>query len=471
MEVFEIEIELNFEINKNSLDEFIRLIIPEAQNMKFFANFEKIDERAFFLLEANGKREEFYFEDLSEKMYDFRLLAIKNLFMKYFSKENKWGTLIGVRPTKLVRRILNLGFSFEQIEYLLKELYLLWDEKIYLLMNIVKNEMKYLDNGKINVYIGIPFCPTKCKYCSFASYELKGRMGENYSNFVETLIEEIRLSGAYLKENKYEIESFYIGGGTPTTLIEEDLRRVLEELRKNFDLDSLKELTVEAGRIDTLNKEKLDIMKEFGVHRISINPQTFKEETLKELNRYFDKELFDHIYNLATELGFIINMDLIVGLPNETTEDILRTLDIVGNYDIDNLTIHTLALKKASNLYKEGYEHEMLDYEKISSKINAITEKKDLSPYYMYRQKNTLEWGENIGYSIKGKESIFNIQMIEESQSTFGLGGGAITKYTNGAFDEEIELERIVNPKDPIVYIKEMKERFEKKRKLFDLKS
>lgn len=402
-------------------------------------------------------------------MYDFKLLAFKNLLMKFFEKDNKWGTLIGVRPTKLIRRLLNLNFSFDEVEEMLRDLYLLSDEKIDLLLTIVKKEIKYLNNSKINVYIGIPFCPTKCKYCSFASYELKGRMGENYSNFVETLIEEIRISGAHLKNNKYEIESIYIGGGTPTTLTEEDLEKVLEEIRESFDLNNLKELTVEAGRIDTLNREKLLIMKKLGVHRISINPQTFKEETLKDLNRYFSKTLFDEIYLLAKDIGFIINMDLIVGLPNETTEDILRTLDILEKYDIENLTIHTLALKKASNLYKEGYEHEKLDYQKISSKITAITEKKDLFPYYMYRQKNTLEWGENIGYSLEGKESIFNIQMIEESQSTFGLGGGAITKYTNGAFDEDIELERIVNPKDPIVYIKEMRDRMDKKKYLFKM--
>ena len=232
-------------------------------------------------------------------------------------------------------------------------------------------------------------------------------------------------------------------------------------------MDRLREFTVEAGRIDTINSEKLQIMKKFGVHRISINPQTFNEEILKELNRYFDKEYFDKVYAEAREMNFVINMDLIIGLPNESTEDILRTLDTVKNYDIENLTIHVLALKKGSNLYREGHIHEEIDYEKIEEKITSITETKGLKPYYMYRQKNSLEWGENIGYSVEGKESIFNIQIIEESQSTFGLGGGAITKFTNGAFDEEIKLERIVNPKEPLAYIKEMRDRFDKKVKLF----
>ena len=166
-------------------------------------------------------------------------------------------------------------------------------------------------------------------------------------------------------------------------------------------------------------------------------------------------------------MGFLINMDFIIGLPGETTEDILYTLENIKNYEIENLTIHTLALKKASNLFREGHVHEEINNVIIEEKINAITEEKKLKPYYMYRQKNTAEWGENIGYSVEGKESVFNIQIIEEAQSTFGLGGGAITKYVFKNDVGEVEIERIVNPKDPIVYINEVKDRFEKKVKLF----
>ena len=443
------------------------MLIPEALEETLEFSMESVGEFKRLSIKNSQKESSFIYENLEERLYDFDILMIKNLMLKFYGKYYKWGTLIGVRPTKLIRRLLHLSFSFDDIEILLKELYLLSQDKIFLLFEIVKKELKYLNNDKINVYIGIPYCPTKCKYCSFASYEIKGKLGESYSQFVDTLLEEIELSGAFLKEKNYEIESIYIGGGTPTSLKEEDLKRVLEKVRENFDLKKLKEFTVEAGRIDTINTEKLNIMKDAGVHRISINPQSFNEKTLRDLNRFFDRSLFDEIYQKAKVMGFVINMDLIVGLPKEGTEEILKTLEEVEKYDIDNLTIHILALKKASNLYKEGHIHNDIDYYRIYSKINEICQNKRLKPYYMYRQKNSLEWGENVGYSLEGKESLFNIQMIEESQSTFGLGGGAITKYTNGAFDDEIELERIVNPKEPIAYIKEMKERFEKKIKIF----
>lgn len=449
------------------MDEFVRLLIPEALEETLEFSMESVGEFKRLSIKNSQKESSFIYENLEDRLYDFDILMVKNMMLKFYGKDYKWGTLIGVRPTKLVRRLINLSFSFDEIEILFKELYLLTQEKINLLFEIVKKELQYLNNDKINVYVGIPYCPTKCKYCSFASYEMRGKLGESYDKFVETLLEEIELSGSFLKEKKYEIESIYMGGGTPTSLKEEDLKKVLEKIRENFDLSKIKEFTVEAGRIDTINIEKLEIMKNAGVHRISINPQTFNEDTLKELNRFFDKKLFDEVYLKAKEMGFIINMDLIIGLPKEGTEEILKTLNEVEKYEIDNLTIHVLALKKASNLYKEGHVPKDTDYYRISSKIDEICQKRDLKPYYMYRQKNSLEWGENVGYSIEGKESLFNIQMIEESQSTFGLGGGAITKYTNGAFDEEIELERIVNPKEPIAYINEMRDRFEKKKKIF----
>ena len=200
-----------------------------------------------------------------------------------------------------------------------------------------------MNEDKINIYVGIPFCPTKCKYCSFASYELKGLHGKSYSKFVDTLLEEVKLSGSFLKNNKYEIESFYIGGGTPTTLKENDLEKILKEIKENFDLSKMKEFTVEAGRIDTITYEKLEIMKKYGVQRISINPQTFNEKTLKRVNRYVDKNQFRDIYRKTKEMGFLINMDFIIGLPGETTEDILYTLENIKNYEIENLTIHTLS--------------------------------------------------------------------------------------------------------------------------------
>ena len=441
-------------------------MIPEALKERHEAFFR--EEGALSYMKVSSKEAEYEF---SCKKYECdeienQLVMLKSALLKLYNKNYKWGGLIGVRPTKVYRKFLACGYEHAKIKEILKDVYLVSDKKANLLETVVRKEMEYLNRDYINVYIGVPYCPTKCRYCSFASYELKGRQGEAYGDFVETLIEEIRLSGEFLSERKLPIESIYMGGGTPTILSEEDLDRVLTEINRVFDKSYLKEFTVEAGRIDTLNRNKLQLMKEHGVDRISINPQTFNEDILKELNRYFDRKEFDEIYAKAKNMGFTVNIDLIIGLPNEDTKKILYTLGELKNYDIDNLTIHVLALKKASVLFKEGYEHSEVDYELINAEIETLAKEKDLYPYYMYRQKNSLDWGENLGYSKEGKESVFNIEMIEENQSTFGIGGGAISKVVIAEGNKD-NIERIVNPKEPIAYINEMRDRFNKKSEMF----
>jgi oxygen-independent coproporphyrinogen-3 oxidase len=441
-------------------------MIPEALKERHEAYFWK-DEANFYMKVTSRKSEyEFSCRKQEDDVLEYQLVVLKSALLKLYNKNYKWGGLIGVRPTKVYRKLLAYGYEHKKIKEILQEVYLVSSKKAELLEIVVKKEMEYLNRDYINVYIGVPYCPTKCRYCSFASYEVRGRQGEAYGDFVETLIEEIRLSGEFLSEIKLPIESIYMGGGTPTILSEEDLDRVLTEVNGVFDKSFLKEFTVEAGRIDTLNSAKLLIMKRHGVDRISINPQTFNEDILKELNRYFDRKEFDEIYDEAKKIGFTVNIDLIIGLPNEDTEKILYTLEELKNYDIDNLTIHVLALKKASVLFKEGYEHKEVDYELINTEIEKLAKEKDLYPYYMYRQKNSLDWGENLGYSKKGKESVFNIEMIEENQSTFGIGGGAISKVIIAEGNKD-NIERIVNPKEPIAYINEMKDRFNKKSEMF----
>ncbi len=459
----------DFTINNNSLDEFCRILIPEARENSHEVEVKYKSNYIYMTIKSQGKVEEFVVKNYEDKIVEQKLVMVKSILLRFYNKNYKWGGMIGVRPTKIVRKFLDANFTYEEIREVLKDLYLLQDEKVELLERVVKKELEYLNRKHINMYIGIPYCPTKCRYCSFASYEFKGKQGKAYDDFVETLLEEIELTSKFFKEVNMPLESIYVGGGTPTTLNEIDLDRVLKEVREKFDLSKIREFTVEAGRIDTLNSEKLAIMKKYGVDRISINPQTFNEEVLRELNRYFDKNLFDKIYKEAKEIGFIINMDLIIGLPSENTRDILNTLDRISKYEIDNLTIHVLALKKASTLYQEGHIHEDIDYELINDKIKEVCKINNLYPYYMYRQKNSLDWGENVGYSKLGKESIFNIEMIEENQSTFGLGGGAISKLIVRVEDGRDNIDRIVNPKDPINYINEMKDRFEKKKELFKL--
>ena len=461
-------IKVNFDIKKNSLEEFIRILIPELLEEKVDITEIRCDDFLEIELSALGKKIVFSYKNNLEKLEDQRVVMAKVGLLKLMKKKYPWGGLIGVRPTKLVRKFLNLSYTYEEIEDLLEALYLVTPKKAKLLIDVVKKEMRFLNRDHINMYIGIPYCPTKCKYCSFASYEMKGKIGKYYDEFVETLLEEIELTGEFLnKKPKNRIESLYIGGGTPSILTEIDMEKVLKSIRKNINLSYLKEFTLEAGRVDTLTIKKLDIMKKYGVERISLNPQTFNLETLNRLNRPLDRDKFDEMFDHAKKIGFIINMDLILGLPGETTEDILYTLEELKKYPSENLTTHVLALKKASLLFKDQHESITLDYERIEEKLYEVTEEKGMLPYYMYRQKNSVEWGENLGFAIEGTESIFNIEMIEENQSTLGLGGGAITKSIVGDGVNNDKIKRIVSPKEPIAYVREMRERLPKKLELF----
>ncbi|PID66662.1 MAG: coproporphyrinogen dehydrogenase HemZ, partial [Fusobacteriales bacterium] len=329
-------------------------------------------------------------------MEDQVLTMCKIILLKLFDKNYPWGSLMGVRPTKVFRRLLIHNCTYEETKEILKDFYLVSDEKISLMETVVRKELELMDKNYINMYIGIPFCPTKCKYCSFASYEINGGVGKYYKTFVEALLKEIEIIGEFLKDYPKKISSIYFGGGTPSTLTEEDLEKVLKYLREKIDFTYIKEFTFEAGREDSLNIQKLEILKKYGVDRISLNPQSFNIETLKRVNRKFNKENFDLIFKRAKELNFIVNMDLIIGLPDETTEEILHTLDEVEKYEIENLTIHSLSFKRASKLFKESQERSFIDRALIEKKIQKVLKNKNLKPYYMYRQKNIIEWGENI---------------------------------------------------------------------------
>ncbi|MCI5724453.1 coproporphyrinogen III oxidase [Fusobacterium sp.] len=464
------KIELNKELNKRSIEEFARVMLEDVaeDNIKYNI-IEKENRISVKVFSQNlNKETEFQYEKLREKIEDQELTMSKIALLKLYDKKYPWGSLMGVRPTKVLRRLLINGCTYGEARNILKNFYLVSDEKIDLMEVVVKKELELLDKEHINMYIGIPFCPTKCKYCSFASYEINGGVGKFYADFVETLLKEIEIIGKFLKTYNKKISSLYFGGGTPSTLTEIDLERVLQKLRENIDLSEVKEFTFEAGREDSLNIKKLEIMKKYGVDRISLNPQSFNVETLKRVNRRFDRDNFDLIYKKAKDLEFIINMDFIIGLPKETTEEILYTIEEIKKYDIDNLTIHSLSFKRASNLFKESQEREEIDRALIEKHINNIVHEKKLYPYYMYRQKNIIEWGENIGYSKLGKESIFNIEMIEENQNTMALGGGGISKIVVEERKGIDYIERYVNPKDPALYIKELEKRCEEKIALFN---
>ena len=456
-----------FQMNHRSIEEFARVMVPEALEKTLDIEVKKEQENIVITLTIEGETESFIYPDQNGRLEDQEITMVKILILKFFKKNYSWGGLMGVRPTKVVRRLLALGYSYDEIRRIMKDFYIVSEEKTELLIEVVKKELEFLDREHINLYIGIPFCPTKCKYCSFASYEINSGVGRYYKDFVKTLLKEIEITGEFLKEENFKISSIYIGGGTPSTLTEEDLEAILSAVNTHIDMSDVREFTFEAGREDTLTDRKLEIAKQYGVDRISLNPQTFKVETLKKVNRRFDRENFEKYYKKAKDIGFIINMDIIVGLPDETTEYVLFTFNELEKFDIENLTIHTLAFKRASNLFKESQERVELDGKVITEAIGKLVEKKGMNPYYLYRQKNIMEWGENIGYSKLGCESVFNIEMIEENQSTMGLGGGAITKIVIPETEYRDYIERYVNPKDPALYIREMEERMGAKKELF----
>ena len=462
-------IETNVEINLRSIEEFTRVMASELLEDKILFDIQKEENLIKIKVSSENlnKNTEFSYIDLENKIEDQILTMCKISLLKLLNKNYAWGSLMGVRPTKVLRRLLINGCNYEEARKILKDFYLVTDDKINLMETVVKKELELLDKEHINLYLGIPFCPTKCKYCSFASYEIGGGVGRFYDDFVETLLKEIQIIGDFLKTYNKKVSSIYFGGGTPSTLTEIDLERVLKKLLENIDMSDVKEFTFEAGREDSLNIEKLEIMKRYSVDRISLNPQSFNLETLKRVNRRFNRENFDLIFKEAKKLGFIINMDLIIGLPEETTEEILDTLAQLNAYDIDNLTIHCLAFKRASKLFKENQERNSIDRVLIEEHIQEIVKEKEMKPYYMYRQKNIIEWGENIGYSKEGKESIFNIEMIEENQNTMALGGGGISKIVIEERNGIDYIERYVNPKDPALYIRELDKRCKEKIEMF----
>ena len=501
-------IRANIEINQNKLEEFVRILLPEnygvisknsENNVEINVNFEKgknvenfsedcgklennknknvelitvntalIDKKSGKIL----KKVTFSHNKINDEYFDQAEVMAKASLMELFDKKNKykWGILIGVRPTKIIGRFLKMGLSYEEIDKILEKIYFVSDEKRKLLLDIVKRQEPYLDKETIGIYIGIAFCPTKCSYCSFPAYLLRGKYAERYDEYISSIYHEIREIGQLTQELNLKINTIYIGGGTPSILTAKEIDKLLKTVKENYNLDYLKEFTFEAGRIDTLDEEKLTIIKSYRINKISINPQSFNEKTLKLVNRYHDREQFDNVYKLAKNLGLEINMDLILGLPRETTEDILYTMEEISKYNMENLTIHNLAIKNASRLNKENYAHEdVLDYENIYEKIGNVTKNKGLFPYYMYRQKNSFQWGENLGYSLNGSESIYNIEMIEENKTIIGIGAGAITKLI--WFDEEKNrdnIKRLVNPKDPLVWMNELEDRLEQKK--FEIK-
>ncbi len=380
-----------------------------------------------------------------------------------------WGILTGIRPVKLCGDILYQTKDIEKTKQYLKEYYYLSDEKITLLLDLYTKQYNLIGEAEkqsASVYIGIPFCPTRCLYCSFTSNAESKDELERYLNALETEIIEV---SRLIKENDIEIETIYVGGGTPTTFDEFQLERLMKLITKCFDLKTVKEFTVEAGRPDTITREKLEILKNFNVGRISINPQTMKDETLRIIGRNHSVKEIQSCFKMAREIGFdSINTDLIAGLPKESFEDFEKTLNEVLELKPDNITIHSLAMKRRARLkiydpvfhYKQGIE-----VIKMIEESKKILKKYGYKPYYLYRQKHMAGALENTGYTLASKEGIYNMRIMDEHQKIIALGAGGISK----AYDYETRtLERVPNLKNYKEYINRVDEMIKRKKdKLF----
>jgi len=397
-------------------------------------------------------------------------IIIKRSIFKVLTKIYKsfvpWGILTGIRPTKIVHELIDENKSKKDIEDILKKKYQMDESKIDLAYNIACVERKFvypIDENKIALYISIPFCPTRCVYCSFPSNTLK-QWGHLKKEYLNCLITEIKGVSELVKKTNKEIETVYIGGGTPTTLEADELSLLIDSLYENFDLSKMKEFTVEAGRVDTITREKLNVLKEKSVSRISINPQTMNDETLKEIGRTHSVEEIKECFHMAREIGFDnINMDIILGLPKETPEMVENTLKEISKLDPDSLTVHTMAIKRASRLNENIDNYEFIHYMDMVKMIDISMEyayKMNLIPYYMYRQKHMLGNLENIGYAKKGFECIYNIQIMEEKQTIYALGAGANSKVV---YIDENRIERVANVKNIEHYINRVDEMINKK--------
>lgn len=376
-----------------------------------------------------------------------------------------WGTLTGIRPTKIATEHLENRVSDEDIIRDYEETYLTTKNKGIISLEVAKKEVEIYQNilfeEEYSIYIGIPFCPSTCLYCSFTSYPIG-----LYRDKVEAYIEALKKEFIYVA-NKYKnkrLTTIYVGGGTPSSLSAAELDKLITYITTIFDITSLREFTVEAGRPDSITREKLQVLKRHGVNRISINPQTMKNDTLKLIGRGHSSEDTISAFTLARELGFTnINMDIIIGLPGEDIEDIRYTLEEITILAPDSLTVHSLAIKRAANLnikmeeYRsliKGSTNEMIDL------VDSYARKLNLEPYYLYRQKNIPGNLENIGYSTKGKECLYNILIMEEKMDIIAMGAGASTKLV---YPQENRIERVENVKNVDDYINRIDEMIHRK--------
>lgn len=379
-----------------------------------------------------------------------------------------WGCLTGIRPVKKVNKLIEDGFDKAEIFERLKKEYYVSNEKLELAYKtaIAQTEpLKALDKRSYSLYISVPFCPSRCSYCSFVSHSIESANAKKLlPQYVQKLCEEIAQTAEIARELDLRLDTIYIGGGTPTSLSAEQLEAVMGAVKKSFDISKIREYTVEAGRSDTITEKKLEVIRDFGATRISVNPQTMNDDVLKAIGRRHTAEDVVNAFKTARRLGFDnINMDTIAGLPTDTPEGFRHTIETLCGLDPESITIHTLTVKRSSNLF-------MQEERNVDSRIGEMVDfgqKRLLEtgylPYYLYRQKNTVENLENVGFAKAGYECLYNIYIMEEVQTILAVGAAGSTKLVNNATGK---IERLFNYKFPYEYISRYDKMIEKKKSI-----
>ncbi|MEG0261115.1 MAG: coproporphyrinogen III oxidase, partial [Lysinibacillus sp.] len=406
--------------------------------------------------------------------------ALSHVFLdvleQHTGMHQQWGILTGIRPTKLYHKFRQAGMCDEEIENVLMSDYRVSKEKVALLKEIVERQLVTIPDldmigNEISVYIGIPFCPTKCAYCTFPAYAIgSNRKQGRVETFLDGLHIELREMGKWLTENNMKITSIYWGGGTPTSIEADEMDALYQTMYESFpNPETIREVTVEAGRPDTITPEKLEVLKKWNIDRISVNPQSYTDETLKAIGRHHTvQETIDKFW-LARESGMNnINMDLIIGLPNEGVEEFQNSLEESAKMQPESLTVHTLSFKRASEMTRNKDKYKVADRDTVAEMMHMAqewTKENSYVPYYLYRQKNILGNLENVGYSKEGEESIYNIVIMEEVQTILGVGCGASSKFVD---PQNGKITQFHNPKDPAAYIMTFEEATEKKIQLLN---
>lgn len=444
--------------------------------------YEKEDIRYTYMLLGKKENIDFYKFKIyknNKNLFEFFVIAnqsrnhikteIKKYIYKYLEADTgrvlPWGTLTGIRPTKIIMEMLEDNNNIEEIKDIMRKNYLISEKKLELCLDTALKEKQILSkidyrNG-FSLYVGIPFCPTTCAYCSFTSYPISA-WKDKTSTYIDCLLKELK-EISNITQNKH-LQTIYMGGGTPSSLTDIELDVILTAIEKYFDLSHLLEFSVEAGRPDSITREKLEVLKKHRISRISINPQTMHNKTLKLIGRRQSVEEFKAAFYMARELGFDnINTDIILGLPEEELKEVAYTMEELRKLAPESITVHTLAIKRAAKLNTNKEDYDGMSIKNNSKMIDLtakICKEMDLEPYYMYRQKNMIGNFENVAYAKRGYECIYNIMIMEEKQSIISCGAGTSTKLV---YHNENRLERIENVKDPKLYIERIDELINKK--------